>query len=56
MEFTEERILEKELEIFEDEGVDHVEKRAKPKARVTLWKWGRCGRICRDECLMEVHP
>jgi len=44
----------KKLEGLEDEGVDYIEKRGEPGVRVTSWKRGKYGRMCRGECPLNA--
>jgi len=47
----EEEDLEKENLVEEDLEEGSVEEKSKPES--TLWKRGRCGRMCRSTCLID---
>jgi len=49
-EFTKEENFEEEPEDLRVENRELVIERDEPKVRVTSWKRGRCGRMCRGEC------
>ena len=36
------------------EEIDSVEKRSKSETRMTHWKRGRCGRMCRGACPLDA--